>query len=137
MIKSMFARNILAAAATHITVEVDLVTKAGISVRAAVPSDASTGIDKPAVARWRQSRRLGESHQPIEVANTVLASALGGADVSVQGALDANRCELDGVQIVQTWCQTQSLVCPSPPPRLRPGLRAFRCASPSATWPAT
>ena len=32
---------------------------------------------------------------------------------------------------MQTWCQTQSLVCPLPPPRLRPGLRAFRCASPS------
>ena len=114
-----------------------MVTMAGLSVRTAMPSGVFTGMTRPAsCAMAAVPLPRQKSQQAIEVVSTVLASALGGADVSVQGALDANRCKLDGVQIVQTWCQTQSLVCPSPPPRLRPGLRAFRCASPSATWPA-
>ena len=71
-------------------VEVDLVTMAGFSVRTAMPSGVFTGMTRPAsCAMAAVPLPLQKSQQAIEVVSTVLASALGGADVSVQGALDA------------------------------------------------
>jgi len=97
LIKSLFAREILDSRGNP-TVEVDLVTESGISVRAAVPSGASTGIHEACELRdGDKGRYLGKGvKKAVEAVNTLLASALKGADVSEQKALDAKMCELDG-----------------------------------------
>ena len=61
-----------------------------------MPSGASTGIDE--ACELREGNRAAASamcHQAAEVANTVLASALKGAGVSEQEALDAEMCVLN------------------------------------------
>eukprot|EP00747_Dinoflagellata_sp_TGD_P108720 gnl/TRDRNA2_/TRDRNA2_170500_c1_seq1.p1 gnl/TRDRNA2_/TRDRNA2_170500_c1~~gnl/TRDRNA2_/TRDRNA2_170500_c1_seq1.p1 ORF type:complete len:467 (-),score=146.66 gnl/TRDRNA2_/TRDRNA2_170500_c1_seq1:106-1506(-) len=80
------------------TVEVDLVTKGGISVRAAVPSGASTGIHEACELRdGDKGRYLGKGvTKAVESVNTTLAAALKGFDVSDQKGLDAKMIELDG-----------------------------------------
>merc|ERR1711939_872389 len=80
------------------TVEVDLVTKSGISVRAAVPSGASTGIHEACELRdGDKGRYLGKGvTKAVESVNTTLAEALKGFSVSDQKGLDAKMIELDG-----------------------------------------
>lgn len=80
------------------TVEVDLVTAAGISARAAVPSGASTGIHEACELRdGDKSRYLGKGVQKaVAAVNGELAEKLQGFDVSDQKGLDQKMIELDG-----------------------------------------
>jgi enolase len=96
-IESLLAREILDSRGNP-TVEVDLKTKSGLSVRAAVPSGASTGIHEACELRDGDKKRyLGKGvTKAVESVNTVLAEALKGFDVSDQKALDAKMIELDG-----------------------------------------
>merc|ERR1712178_639773 len=82
------------------TVEVDLVTKTGISVRAAVPSGASTGIHEACELRdGDKGRYLGKGvTKAVECVNTTLNDRLKGMDVRDQKALDAKMFELDGTK---------------------------------------
>merc|ERR1711862_488281 len=65
------------------TVEVDLITKAGIPVRAAVPSGASIGVHEACELRdGVKTRYLGKGvTKAVESVNTVLAEALKGMNV--------------------------------------------------------
>merc|ERR1712048_495583 len=80
------------------TVEVDLVTKVGISVRAAVPSGASTGIHEACELRdGDKSRYLGKGVlKAVAAVNEVFSKELQGFDVCDQAALDKKMMELDG-----------------------------------------
>jgi len=80
------------------TVEVDLTTEAGITVRAAVPSGASTGIHEACELRdGDKERYLGKGvTKAITAVNTVIAEAVKGMDVSEQEAIDKKMNELDG-----------------------------------------
>ncbi|CAE8631129.1 unnamed protein product, partial [Polarella glacialis] len=80
------------------TVEVDLTTEGGITVRAAVPSGASTGIHEACELRDDdKARYLGKGVlKAVEAVNTVLNAALKGFDVLDQKGLDAKMIELDG-----------------------------------------
>mmetsp|Transcript_641 Transcript_641/g.1258 ORF Transcript_641/g.1258 Transcript_641/m.1258 type:complete len:466 (+) Transcript_641:108-1505(+) len=97
LIEKLVAREILDSRGNP-TVEVDLVTKAGVSVRAAVPSGASTGIHEACELRdGEKGRYLGKGvTKAVASVNTTLAEALKGFDVSQQAALDKKMCELDG-----------------------------------------
>jgi len=97
IIESIKAREILDSRGNP-TVEVDLVTKGGISARAAVPSGASTGIHEACELRdGDKSRYLGKGvTKAVEFVNTVLAEAMKGFDVTKQEELDRKMCELDG-----------------------------------------
>jgi len=97
LIATIMAREILDSRGNP-TVEVDLTTKGGISVRAAVPSGASTGIHEACELRdGDKSRYLGKGvTKAVEAANTVLREALVGFNVSKQAELDAKMSELDG-----------------------------------------
>jgi len=97
LIATIMAREILDSRGNP-TVEVDLTTKGGISVRAAVPSGASTGIHEACELRdGDKSRYLGKGvTKAVEAANTVLREALFGFNVSKQAELDAKMSELDG-----------------------------------------
>lgn len=97
LIETLFAREILDSRGNP-TVEVDLTTKGGIKVRAAVPSGASTGIHEACELRdGDKARYLGKGClKAINAVNTTLASSLKGMDVREQRALDAKMCELDG-----------------------------------------
>merc|ERR1711871_921875 len=79
-------------------VEVDLVTQGGISVRAAVPSGASTGIHEACELRdGDPSRYLGKGvTKAVDAVNSVLSKELSGFDVTEQAALDKKMCEIDG-----------------------------------------
>jgi len=96
-IASLKAREILDSRGNP-TVEVDLVTKAGISARAAVPSGASTGIHEACELRdGDKARYLGKGViKAVESVNTTLAEALKGMSVLDQAALDAKMSALDG-----------------------------------------
>merc|ERR1719375_2894385 len=80
------------------TVEVDLVTKSGISVRAAVPSGASTGIHEACELRdGDKGRYLGKGvTKAVGAVNEVLATELKGMSCIDQKALDDKMKELDG-----------------------------------------
>jgi len=97
LISTIVAREILDSRGNP-TVEVDLTTKGGIAVRAAVPSGASTGIHEACELRdGDKSRYLGKGvTKAVEAANTILREALVGFDVSKQAELDAKMSELDG-----------------------------------------
>jgi enolase len=77
---------------------VDLTTKAGISVRAAVPSGASTGVHEACELRdGDKSRYLGKGvKKAVATVNSKLNRGLRGKSVLDQGALDAAMNELDG-----------------------------------------
>jgi len=96
-IESICGREILDSRGNP-TVEVDLVTKSGIAVRAAVPSGASTGIHEACELRdGDKTRYLGKGViKAVESVNTTLAKELKGMDVADQKALDAKMSELDG-----------------------------------------
>merc|ERR1719390_430049 len=83
IIESIVGREILDSRGNP-TVEVDLVTKGGISVRAAVPSGASTGIHEACELRdGDKTRYLGKGvTKAVESVNTTLKEALIGFDVS-------------------------------------------------------
>lgn len=80
------------------TVEVDLVTKGGVSVRAAVPSGASTGIHEACELRdGDKARYLGKGVlKAVESVNTVLSKELKGMNVGEQAKIDGKMKELDG-----------------------------------------
>ncbi|CAE8618639.1 unnamed protein product [Polarella glacialis] len=80
------------------TVEVDLITEGGITVRAAVPSGASTGIHEACELRDEDKKRyMGKGVlKAVEAVNTVLNQAMKGFDVMDQKGLDAKMIELDG-----------------------------------------
>jgi len=97
LIASLKAREILDSRGNP-TVEVDLVTQGGISVRAAVPSGASTGIHEACELRDNdKGRYVGKGVLgAVKSVNDVLAEALKGCSVKDQEALDAKMIELDG-----------------------------------------
>jgi len=97
VISKVMAREILDSRGNP-TVEVDLMTKGGIEVRAAVPSGASTGIHEACELRdGDKGRYLGKGvTKAVESVNTVLAQALVGVDCADQEALDKMMCEIDG-----------------------------------------
>ena len=97
IIESIRAREILDSRGNP-TVEVDLVTKGGICVRAAVPSGASTGIHEACELRdGDKGRYLGKGvTKAVENVNKILAEALKGMDVTKQEELDKKMCEIDG-----------------------------------------
>jgi enolase len=97
LIESIVGREILDSRGNP-TVEVDLVTKGGISVRAAVPSGASTGIHEACELRdGDKGRYLGKGvTKAVENVNLVLAKELKGMDVKDQRALDDKMKAIDG-----------------------------------------
>jgi enolase len=97
LIESLKAREILDSRGNP-TVEVDLTTKGGISVRAAVPSGASTGIHEAVELRdGVKTRYLGKGvTKAVDAVNTTLNKELKGMSVGDQRALDAKMCEIDG-----------------------------------------
>jgi len=96
-IKTLKAREILDSRGNP-TVEVDLTTESGISVRAAVPSGASTGIHEACELRDEdKGRYLGKGVlKAVDAVNTVFAKELVGFDVTDQKGLDDKMCALDG-----------------------------------------
>ena len=98
LIETILGREILDSRGNPI-VEVDLTTKGGIKVRAAVPSGASTGIHKVCeFLDGDKARYLGKGCiKAVNAVNTTLSSSLKGMDVRDQCAVDANMCWLDGI----------------------------------------
>jgi len=97
IISSIVAREILDSRGNP-TVEVDLTTEGGLTVRAAVPSGASTGIHEACELRdGDKSRYLGKGvTKAVESVNSVLSGALKGMDVTKQADIDKKMQELDG-----------------------------------------
>eukprot|EP00928_Gymnodinium_smaydae_P067362 TRINITY_DN5032_c0_g2_i1.p1 TRINITY_DN5032_c0_g2~~TRINITY_DN5032_c0_g2_i1.p1 ORF type:complete len:862 (+),score=181.07 TRINITY_DN5032_c0_g2_i1:242-2587(+) len=97
IIDTVLAREILDSRGNP-TVEVDLTTKGGIFVRAAVPSGASTGIHEAVELRDGDKKRyLGKGvTKAVNAVNSTIASALKGHDVREQRALDDLMRKLDG-----------------------------------------
>lgn len=97
LIASIRAREILDSRGNP-TIEVDLTTKVGISVRAAVPSGASTGIHEACELRdGDKDRYLGKGvKKAVATVNQLLNRKLRGLSVLDQTALDAAMIELDG-----------------------------------------
>jgi len=97
IIETIFGREILDSRGNP-TVEVDLTTKGGLKVRAAVPSGASTGIHEACELRDEdKSRYLGKGClKAVAAVNTTLVTALKGFDVRDQRGLDAKMSQLDG-----------------------------------------
>ncbi len=96
-IVSIKAREILDSRGNP-TVEVDIITSAGVLGRAAVPSGASTGAHEANELRdGDKSRYLGKGVQKaVENVNGVIADALLGLDVCHQTLIDKILLELDG-----------------------------------------
>ncbi|CAJ1360830.1 unnamed protein product [Effrenium voratum] len=96
-IKELKGREILDSRGNP-TVEVDLTTEGGLTVTAAVPSGASTGIHEACELRdGDKARYLGKGVlKAVESVNTTLNSALKGFDVSKQKELDDKMIALDG-----------------------------------------
>src|SRR6202047_3911477 len=80
------------------TVEADVILDSGVSGRAAVPSGASTGTREAVELRDGDKRRYGGKGvlKAVEHVNTVLRSALLGADPREQAGIDRKMIELDG-----------------------------------------
>jgi enolase len=97
LIKTLVAREILDSRGNP-TVEVDLTTEGGITVRAAVPSGASTGIHEACELRDGDKKRyLGKGvTKAVAAVNGELNTALAGFSVLDQEGLDKKMCELDG-----------------------------------------
>lgn len=96
-IKELKGREILDSRGNP-TVEVDLITEGGVTVTAAVPSGASTGVHEACELRdGDKGRYLGKGVlKAVESVNTVLNASLKGFDVSKQKELDDKMIELDG-----------------------------------------
>jgi len=96
LIEAIFAREILDSRGNP-TVEVDLTTKGGLKVRAAVPSGASTGIHEACELRDGDKARYFGKGCLKAVSNVItMNTSLKGMDVRDQRTLDAKMCELDG-----------------------------------------
>jgi len=82
------------------TVEVDVILDSGALGRAAVPSGASTGTREAVELRDGDRTRYGGKGvlKAVEHVNTVLKSALVGADPGAQAAIDRRMIELDGTE---------------------------------------
>lgn len=93
LIASILAREILDSRGNP-TVEVDLITKGGIEVRAAVPSGASTGIHEACELRDEdKGRYMGKGVlKACASVNDILAKQLIGMSVLDQKGLDAKMC---------------------------------------------
>jgi len=96
-IDSLKAREIIDSRGNP-TVEVDLITKAGIFARAAVPSGASTGIHEACELRdGDKGRYVGKGvTKAVASVNDVLAKELKGMSVIDQKALDDKMIAIDG-----------------------------------------
>merc|ERR1719387_1567573 len=96
-IETLVAREILDSRGNP-TVEVDLETEGGLSVRAAVPSGASTGIHEACELRdGDKGRYVGKGvTKAVAAVNDKLKAALVGMSVSDQKALDDKMNALDG-----------------------------------------
>merc|ERR1719263_1673054 len=96
-IDSLKAREIIDSRGNP-TVEVDLITKAGIFARAAVPSGASTGIHEACELRdGDKARYVGKGvTKAVAAVNDILAKELKGMSVIEQKALDDKMKEIDG-----------------------------------------
>jgi len=97
IIEDLVAREILDSRGNP-TVEVDLYTKGGLKVTAAVPSGASTGIHEACELRdGDKTRYVGKGvTKAVEAVNTTLKEALKGMSVNDQKALDDKMNALDG-----------------------------------------
>ncbi|OLQ03995.1 Gamma-enolase [Symbiodinium microadriaticum] len=95
-IKTLTGREILDSRGNP-TVEVDLTTEGGVTVTAAVPSGASTGVHEACELRdGDKTRYLGKGVlKAVESVNTVLSTELKGFDVSKQKELDDKMIALD------------------------------------------
>jgi enolase len=98
-IETVKAREILDSRGNP-TVEVDVITAAGVLGRAIVPSGASTGIYEACELRdGDKARYLGKGcTKAVDNVNNILAPALKGMDVTKQKELDAKMIELDGTK---------------------------------------
>lgn len=96
-IRSIHAREIMDSRGNP-TVEVDVVTEAGILGRAGVPSGASTGAFEAVELRDGDKARYGGAGvlNAVKNVNEIIAPALVGKDVTNQAVLDAIMNELDG-----------------------------------------
>jgi enolase len=96
-ITKVIARQILDSRGNP-TVEADVILDDGSRGRAAVPSGASTGEHEALELRdGDKSRYLGKGVlRAVENANTAIAQAIAGMDVSNQTALDRRMIEADG-----------------------------------------
>ena len=97
IISDLVAREILDSRGNP-TVEVDLCTKGGLKVTAAVPSGASTGIHEACELRdGDKTRYVGKGvTKAVAAVNNELKAALVGMSVSDQKALDDKMNALDG-----------------------------------------
>ena len=97
IISDLTAREILDSRGNP-TVEVDLCTKGGLKVTAAVPSGASTGIHEACELRdGDKTRYVGKGvTKAVAAVNNELKAALVGMSVSDQKALDDKMNALDG-----------------------------------------
>jgi len=97
LIAAIHAREILDSRGNP-TVEVDLVTKGGVEVRAAVPSGASTGIHEACELRDEdKSRYMGKGVlKAVAAVNEILCKELIGMSVLDQKAVDDKMCAIDG-----------------------------------------
>ncbi len=98
-IVSIKAREILDSRGNP-TVEVDVITAAGVMGRAAVPSGASTGAHEANELRDGDKSRYGGKGVQKAVAhvNSVIAEEILGLDVSHQTMIDKTLLELDGTE---------------------------------------
>src|SRR5690242_19636206 len=82
------------------TVEADVILDSGVLGRAAVPSGASTGTREAVELRDGDKKRyLGKGVlKAVEHVNTVLKSAVVGADARDQAGIDQKMIELDGTE---------------------------------------
>ena len=82
------------------TVEADVILDSGVMGRAAVPSGASTGTREAVELRDGDKKRyLGKGVlKAVEHVNTVLKSAVLGADARDQAGIDQKMIELDGTE---------------------------------------
>ena len=96
-ISQVVARQILDSRGNP-TLEVDVITEAGIVGTAAVPSGASTGIHEAVELRDNdEGRYLGKGVlKAVNNVNTVINEELRGIYVSDQNAIDARMLEIDG-----------------------------------------
>merc|ERR1719316_1304844 len=96
-IESLKAREIIDSRGNP-TVEVDIITKAGIFARAAVPSGASTGIYEACELRdGDKTRYVGKGvTKAVAAVNNILAKELVGMDCKDQKALDEKMKQIDG-----------------------------------------
>lgn len=95
-IKNIHARQILDSRGNP-TVEVDVLTEAGVLGRAAVPSGASTGEHEAVELRDGGNAYMGKGvATAVTNVNTIIAEKIKGMDVSAQQQIDEAMLALDG-----------------------------------------